>query len=260
MKAAVFVDVQNDFVEGGALPYNWPDYDVTKDIIDFAHECRSKGYMMYATVDTHDEFYEATHEGKLLPIKHCIASTTGHQIIDGLVKDVERNVIIPQGHIFDTSTFGSYKLIEKMHEHFPVDECGMIQQTGSSICEPLDEIIICGFKLSVAVLANAVMLRSKFPEVNITVRVDLCGDVDSDAYEAAIMSLKMQHINVEGLETTKSVFDCIPPDIDIEAIEHQDTLNNIELLYPSNVNLAFNVEQIPDLSTLKPTDEAPSQA
>lgn len=254
MKAVLFVDVQNDFIEGGALPYGWPDYDVVKDIIDFAYECRSKGYAMYATADTHDDGYDMTLEGKLLPVKHCQVGTFGHQIVDGLVKDLEHNVIIPQCHIFDKSTFGSFKLVEKMFEEFPVDIYGRIPGSNIAMGEPLDEIIICGFDLSICVLANAVMLRAKFPSVKITVRADLCGDADSDAFDAAVKVLQMQQINVEGLEKEKSIFDAIPQEDDIEAIEHQEKLNSIDLAYPSNVKIPFSTEQIPDLESLKPTE------
>jgi nicotinamidase-related amidase len=64
------------------------------------------------------------------------------------------------------------------------------------IGEPLDEIIICGFCLSICVAANAIMLRAKYPGVKITIKKNLCGDVDKEAFDAAVKVLQMQQIDV----------------------------------------------------------------
>ena len=55
MKAVIFIDVQNDFLKGGKLAYGYPTNNVVPDIISFVKECRAKGYMLYATADTHDK-------------------------------------------------------------------------------------------------------------------------------------------------------------------------------------------------------------
>ena len=118
MKAVVFVDVQNDFVKGGALPYAYPVEENTSKIIQFAKECRSKGYALFATADTHykETYLAETLEGKKLPVEHCLEGTEGHKIVNGLVKDEDRNVIIPQGHIVDKQTFGSFGQIQSVTE------------------------------------------------------------------------------------------------------------------------------------------------
>lgn len=186
MKAVVFVDVQNDFVKGGALPYAYPVEENTSKIIQFAKECRSKGYALFATADTHykETYLAETLEGKKLPVEHCLEGTEGHKIVNGLVKDEDRNVIIPQGHIVDKQTFGSFDLSYKLEE------------IESIYCEKLDEIIICGYCTSICVAANAVLLRAKFPDVKITVRADLCGDVSEESHKAALAVFTMQQIDI----------------------------------------------------------------
>lgn len=220
MKAVIFIDVQNDFVKGGKLAYGYPTNNVVPDIISFAKECRVKGYMLYATADTHDKSiydsyyatpndalqskpkpisgYLTTFEGQRLPIEHCIKGTFGHKIVDGLVKDDQRNVIIPQGHIVDKPTFGSFDLLARIDQDFVVDSNGNTTAMSKydGIGEPLDEIIICGFCLSICVMANAIMLRAKYPDVKITIKKDLCGDVDKEAFDAAVKVLQMQQIDV----------------------------------------------------------------
>ena len=213
MKVIVFVDVQNDFVKNGKLAFGYPVEDIVPNIIVFARQCREKGYMLYATADTHsptvtqdptiniyNEYgYLHTLEGKKLPIEHCIRGTEGHKIVDGLVKDENRNVIIPQGHIVDKPTFGSFDLLARIDQDFVVDSYGCTTSMSKydGIGEPLDEIIICGFCLSICVIANAIMLRAKYPNVKITVLKDYCGDVNKEAFDAALKVLEMQQIDVK---------------------------------------------------------------
>ena len=207
MKAIVFVDVQNDFVKGGKLAFKYPERDNVPDVIKFAKECRAKGYALYATADTHEPTqtgtfsgkpesgYLATLEGRKLPVEHCIAGTKGHEIVKGLVKDENGDVIIPQGHIVDKPTFGSFDLLQTIDQDFVV-WANVGQNLEYGLKEPLEEIIVCGYCTSICVMANAVMLRAKYPNVKITVRADLCGDVDEESHRAALKVLRMQQIDV----------------------------------------------------------------
>lgn len=208
MKAVVFVDVQNDFVKNGVLAYKWPMHDNVPEIIRFAKECRAKGYALYATADTHKPTvrepdagdrpisgYLATLEGRRLPVEHCIEGTEGHKIVEGLVKDENGDVIIPQGHIVDKPTFGSFDLLQTIDQDFVV-WANVGQNLEYGLQEPLEEIILCGYCTSICVMANAVMLRAKYPNIKITVRADLCGDVDEESHRAALKVLRMQQIDV----------------------------------------------------------------
>ena len=40
------------------------------------------------------------------------------------------------------------------------------------------------------------MLRAKYPNLKITVKEDLCGDVDMESHKAAIKVLYMQQIDI----------------------------------------------------------------
>ena len=203
MKVVVFVDVQKDFVKGGVLEYRYPVELNHQKIINFAKQCRTKGYQLFATVDTHDRTkytegkptsgYLTTYEGKNLPIEHCIQGTTGHQIIDGLVKDENRDIIIPQGHIVDKSAFGSFLLIFKLER--------MMQ----SINEPLDEIIVCGYCTSICVISNALMLRSNFYDTPVSVVGELCGDIDKESQEAAFKVMHNCMIYVKSADCALGV-------------------------------------------------------
>ena len=215
MKVAVFVDVQNDFVKGGKLAFGYPENDNVPNIIKFAKECRSKGYMLYATADTHEQTlyeyvnddlkkpipvagYKTTLEGRRLPVDHCIEGTNGHKIVEGLVKDENGNVIIPQGHIIDKPTFGSFDLLARIDQDFVCDSYGKLtrQSKFDGIGEKLDEIIIIGYCTSICVVSNALMLRAKYPNVKITVYDNLCGDINKASHDAAIAVMTNCQIDI----------------------------------------------------------------
>ena len=209
MKAIVFVDVQNDFVKGGKLEFNYPEVDNLPQLVEFARQCASANdCKLYATRDTHkktvfedagtfvkfDEYgrvndveningqpvsgYLATLEGKKLPVEHCIRETSGWMVESSLL-----DVLLGNATFIDKPTFGSYDLVEVIEEDFGKGGPG--------------EIIICGYDLSICVLANAVMLRAKYPDAKIIVKANLCGDVDKESFDAAVKTLKMQQIDIE---------------------------------------------------------------
>ena len=187
MKAAVFVDVQNDFVKGGKLAFGYPVEDNVPKVIEFAKECAAAGCKIYVTRDTHEATvrrdtggmsgYLATLEGRRLPVEHCVEGTDGWQVVDGLA-----DVLVGKATFVNKPTFGSLDLADIMEED-----------------GGFDEITVCGYDLSICVAANAVLLRAKFPDARITVRTDLCGDVDKEAFDAAVKVLRMQQIDVEGI-------------------------------------------------------------
>jgi len=214
MKIAIFVDMQNDFVKpNGSLKYAYPNRDISNDVIAFAKECRSKGWMLYATADTHkpsygetanglpykrEDGYLSTLEGQKLPIEHCIEGLEGHKIIDGLVKDENRDVIIPQGHIIDKPTFGSFDLLARIDQDFVVDTYGNLtrQSKYDGIGENLEEIHVCGVCTSICVISNALLFRTKYPNVKIFVHENLCGDINKEAHKSALAVMKNCQIDI----------------------------------------------------------------
>lgn len=183
MKAIVFVDVQKDFVKSGTLAFGYPAEDNLQKVVDFAKQCVDSYcndpttlVKIYATRDTHTAEYLKTLEGQKLPVEHCVEGTDGWQIVDPLME-----VLLGKATFVNKPTFGSYDLIDIIAED--------VEGT-------LDEIVICGYDLSICVLANAVLLRAKFPNAKITVRTDLCGDVDKAAFDAAVEVLQMQQIEI----------------------------------------------------------------
>lgn len=197
MKAVVFVDVQNDFVRGGALPFGYPLEDNLPKIIDFAKKCvNDLDCKIYATRDTHEKSdslpesgdgtipekhvgYLATLEGEKLPVEHCIEGTDGWNVVDSLM-----DVIHTHCTFINKPTFGSFDLCEIIDEDIKRNNC------------KIDEIVVLGYCTSICVLSNAVLLRAKFPNMKISVMKDLCGCVSEETHRAALKALEMQQIDV----------------------------------------------------------------
>ena len=211
MKAIVFIDVQNDFLNGGKLAFGYPKEDNLQKLVDFANECIvDSSNKIYVTRDTHDKTlyvgmehplwqpladwihesgptpgerpvvpmsgYLKTLEGQKLPVEHCIEGTNGWQVADKLM-----DILVGHATFVNKPTFGSYDLIDIISEDFE---------------DAPEEIILCGYDLSICVLANAVLLRAKYPNTKIAVKIDLCGDVDKVAFDAAVKVLQMQQIDL----------------------------------------------------------------
>ena len=188
----VAIDVQNDFLKGGVLPYGYPKEDNLKKIMDYIHNFRlrgfegpSKDYYLLATKDTHSADYHNSREGHFLP-EHCIKGTRGHDTACFFttsawkaqrLEEVADKVILKK-------TFGTFEIV-KWVEEFEKTEC-----------EEIDEIQLIGYDLAICVLANAVILRAAFPNKKIAVLKDLCGCVSKETFDAAIKVLECQQIEV----------------------------------------------------------------
>ena len=178
-KVLVVVDVQNDFVKRGVLPYGYPEKSNTPDIESYVFKTVMKGDYVVATRDTHHDNYLETLEGQKLPVKHCIHQTFGWELTEGVRASYATGKIV----VFDKQTFGTALVAEYIK--------GLIDGG-----ERIEEVELVGYMASICVLANAVILRSRFPNMRIKVLKDYCGDVDEASFNAAMIVLEKQQIDV----------------------------------------------------------------
>ena len=198
MKVVVFIDVQNDFIDG-ALPVD-KNKDVTKKIRKYAYICKCEHVPMLATRDTHAKSdslpesadgtipekhvgYLATLEGQKLPIEHCIEGTDGWKIDEGLAE------YIPVDNIVNKQTFGSIDDLPR--------RLGDIDYSLNNIYgEGITEIELCGFCASICVISNALILRATYPNLKISILKNLCGDINEASMNAALIIAKNCQIDV----------------------------------------------------------------
>lgn len=219
MKVVVFIDCQKDFLKNGVLAYGYPVEDNFQKVIDFAKECADDpDCKIYATRDTHEktEYFEegyiensdklpegtkalyiksgyfASLEGQKLPVEHCIEGTNGWMIDDRLMEVLDRKCTF-----VNKPTFGSYDLVEIINEDIGG---GIVEDTYTGALieskNKLDEIIVCGYDLSICVISNALLLRAKFPDVKITIKSDCCGCISKETFDTALSVAKCCQIDI----------------------------------------------------------------
>lgn len=183
-KFLIVVDMQNDFIDGslgtkeaqGIVPH------VVERIKDAS---KNDEYVIF-TMDTHDGNYLTTHEGRYLPVSHCIKETDGWNIASD-VWDASEWVVT----VFRKNTFGSLDMMEYFSNY-------IIKQ---GIEDKDLSIELVGLCTDICVISNALMLRSVFPEAEISVRASCCAGVTPEKHKAALEVMKSCHIKViEGEE------------------------------------------------------------
>lgn len=186
LKVKLFVDIQNDFTTGA---FKSPiAQNKLSSIIKFlkAEEDSEVTVLNIATKRTNEEGYLETLEGKSLPIPYCMVGTEGHKLCSEF-----NNALSDTLHhrIFLTYTYGSLLVpaeIDVFRYNYGIDDEDI-------------EIEICGFDAARDVLSHAVILRNYFPEVPITVYMNLCAgspNVKKDLQLHFVDSLRAVGINV----------------------------------------------------------------
>lgn len=170
MDYLIVVDMQGDFVDGALgtseavaiLPR-------VKYVVD-----NFVGEIIY-TRDTHTDDYLNTREGKHLPVKHCIKNSDGWEIIPDVYKAGCK--------IFDKPTFGSYEL---------VDFLALENER-----EPISSVTLIGVCTDICVVSNAMLIKAKFPELEVIVDSSACAGVTPDTHNAALSTMRMCQITVK---------------------------------------------------------------
>lgn len=179
MKVLVVVDMQNDFIDGslGTKEAQAIVPNVKKKI----EESVKNGDFIVFTRDTHFEDYLETKEGRKLPVEHCIISTDGWNIREGLVPD-DYNFMMDVNKF----TFGCYDLPEMLENHLKL------------LTHEADEIELVGLCTDICVVSNALLLKAYFYDVyEISVDATCCAGVTPETHEAALKTMEMCQINVK---------------------------------------------------------------
>lgn len=171
-KVLIVVDMQNDFVDG-ALG--------TKEAVGIVENVVSKiknfDGKILVTLDTHQNNYMETLEGKKLPVPHCIKMTNGwllNEKVMAALSDKDYKTI-------EKKTFGSTKLVDKIRK---------IKGNGDI------EIEFIGLCTDICVVSNVLLLKAYFPEVKMTVDADCCAGVTPETHKAALETIKMCQVDV----------------------------------------------------------------
>lgn len=171
-KILVVVDMQKDFVDGalGTAEAVSIIPAAVKKIEGFEGD-------IFVTFDTHYGNYLETSEGKKLPVPHCIVDTDGWQLD-------ERIAAALKGRQFASirkPSFGSVQLA--------ID----IAQAARGEALSIELIGLC---TDICVVTNALILKTFFPEAEISVDPACCAGVTPELHEAALKTLASCQINL----------------------------------------------------------------
>lgn len=192
MKVLVIIDMQNDFITGslGSQQAIVAKNNLVHKLEDgWAKEFDG----VFFTKDTHDSnSYMKTHEGKYLPVEHCIYGTPGHEI--------PKEITNTFSSLFDYSvilknTFG-YLNWKESFDSFQENVLGRFQDRFPSQFEDINEIHICGLCTDICVISNALILRAMYPEADIICHSNLCAGTDERHHLWALEVMKSNHIDI----------------------------------------------------------------
>ena len=158
----IVVDMQRDFVNGALGTKE------AQEIVPAVRSLVAAAEEVVYTQDTHGEDYLETHEGRCLPVPHCIRGTAGWEILPEVYRSGAR--------IFEKGTFGSVSLAE--------------------YAAAFDEISLCGVCTDICVVSNALLLRAFAPEAGVRVAASACAGTSSEAHQAALLTMKSCQIEI----------------------------------------------------------------
>ena len=166
----VVVDFQNDFV-CGSLGFENAKL-LEKHIVSVIQDYQNHDDDVIYTMDTHQDNYLDTYEGKNLPIKHCIENTEGWELY-GQVKELLQNCLC-----FKKPTFPSLALANYLKD------------------KDYESITFVGLVSHICVLSNAIMAKAALPQTPI--RVDLRGtsSIDENVHQKSIDVMKSLQIEI----------------------------------------------------------------
>lgn len=156
----IVVDYQNDFVDGSL---GFPGAELLESpICGKILSYKEAGQTVVFTMDTHEENYLATREGRNLPVPHCLAGTNGWELY-GRVKDLSEGCLC-----FEKKTFGSDQLFDYLREN------------------AFDRIELVGLVSNICVLVNAALAGAASAESIISVDASCTASFDPSLHEKTL--------------------------------------------------------------------------
>ena len=176
-KIYVIVDMQNDFIYGRLGTEQSPI--AFRNLAKRFETIPINSYVFF-TQDTHFDDYLNTYEGVNLPIAHCVHATWGWQIPEILLYNLAH--CNPDNIKFRTkSAFGSEELL---------DDIEKLQ------LRQIDEIEICGLCTDMCVITNALLIKTRFPDVLVSVNAKCCAGSTPELHQSALDVMKACHIKI----------------------------------------------------------------
>ena len=163
-KLFIVVDYQNDFVDG-SLGFEKAK-ELEEHIVELIQQYQNNNDDVIYTMDTHQENYLDTYEGKNLPISHCIENSEGWQLY-GKTKELLKDCLC-----FKKSTFPSLDLANYLKD------------------KEYENVTLVGLVSHICVISNAVMVKAALPQTPIRIDLKATGSSDEKTHCECINVMK----------------------------------------------------------------------
>ena len=175
-KLLLVVDYQKDFVDG-ALGFPGAE-KLDGPIAEKIAAYRSAGDDVAFTLDTHQENYPDTQEGRKLPVPHCLMNTEGWQLYGktGQALDRSRDMVICK------PTFPSLWLGDWLKG------------------QGYDRIELVGLVSYMCVLSNAIVAKAALPQAELVVDASCTAGPDPRLHANALELMETLQITVVNRE------------------------------------------------------------
>ena len=176
MKILIVVDMQKDFIDGSL---GTEEAQLIVKSVENKVKSLDTDDKLYFTLDTHGEDYLNTQEGRKLPVVHCVKDSDGWQL-DASLKSYAEN---KADDVICKPCFGSFELVHKLAK--------VLNENN------VDEIELVGLCTDICVISNAMMIKSAFPEVTVSVDSSCCAGVTPESHNNALEAMKMCQIEIK---------------------------------------------------------------
>lgn len=164
------VDMQNDFISGSLGTTE--AQAVVPAAVAKIKKYQEEGGKVFVTLDTHNENYLNTQEGRKLPVEHCIKGTWGWQL------QKEIGEAVGAAKRYEKDTFGSKELVRELGQMKP---------------ESVEFIGLC---TDICVVSNVLGTKAWLPETPLIVDSACCAGVTPDSHQAALDTMKSCQVEI----------------------------------------------------------------
>jgi nicotinamidase/pyrazinamidase len=176
-KLLVVVDMQYDFIEGALGTKEATE--IVNNVVNKISEYKKNGDQIIFTMDTHNEDYLTTMEGKKLPVMHCIKDTNGWNISNA----IQEKFNLEQYKVYAKNTFGSSELAKDIID---------------GVYNDIIQVELIGICTDICVISNAILVKTFLPNIPIIVDASCCAGVTVNSHRNALEAMKMCHIDIIG--------------------------------------------------------------
>ena len=171
------IDMQKDFVDGALGTAE--AQAIVPAVVAKIEEYKAKGGVIIGTKDTHEEGYLETQEGVNLPVVHCVENTPGWELDAAVGGAMPEDALI-----INKPVFGSTDLV------------GIIGEYVAEYGQPNVNVEIIGLCTDICVTSNAILQKSFYPEMPISLDAACCAGVTPESHDAALITLGMCQIQI----------------------------------------------------------------